>query len=130
MRSIDENQKQNKRFSFKDLNILLQRTLRYMFVANWKLFSIQLSVFIVLATIMSVHHNHDMIIPNGCIELQIGSVCEQSEEELRNAILIKQNIKYHWGLINYTIDIMAVFLVYFYSIQFKTISNEINNSKL
>ena len=127
MQSVDENVMQNKIFSLKDLNILFRRTLRHTFVANWRFFALQLFVFILLSVVMSVHYNLDMIEPKGCITIEGG--CKQTPKDVQNEILIKQNIKYHWGLLGYTFIIMIIFPVIPFSIEYKTVCNEINNSK-
>ena len=129
MRSIDENEIQNKRFTFKDLNILLRRALLLKFVANWRLFSLQLILFIFVAVVMSVHYNLDMIEPKGCTEMVLGGGCYQTFEQVQSENLIKQNIKYHWGLIVYTFHTLMTQNVLYLSIGYKTVSNEINNSK-
>ncbi|CAG2105620.1 unnamed protein product [Medioppia subpectinata] len=41
----------------------------------------------------------DIILPDGCVELEFGAECYQTEAEIRDEILIKQNIKYNCCLL-------------------------------
>ena len=126
MRSITGHQMQNKRFNFKELNILFRRSLYLKFIANRNIFLIELICLSVIGLGMYVHHNKHMTEPNGC--MNTGFSCQESNEELiYDKALIKMNLKFYWGLWNNYIYIISVFMIISYNIQFKISSNEIFN---
>ena len=129
MRSINENQIDFKRFSFKDFYYLLKRTIVYTYIANWKLFLLQFILLQWITFSMTVHYDPAMVGPNGCREFEIGGGCEQTLDQIKDDLLIQQNIKYHLGLFNFTLFTIIVCLCISFSPEFKVTCNENKNGK-
>ncbi|CAG2105240.1 unnamed protein product [Medioppia subpectinata] len=89
----------SKRFSFVDLYYLLSRSLTHTFRCQWVSLLLQFICFQMLGIVMLYGFSADIILPDGCVELEFGAECYQTEAEIRDEILIKQNIKYNCCLL-------------------------------
>ncbi|CAG2112774.1 unnamed protein product [Medioppia subpectinata] len=89
----------SKRFSFIDIYYLLCRSLTHTFRCQWVSVLLQFISIQMLAIVLKYGFSADIILPDGCVELEIGGECYQTEAELRDERLIKNNIKYNLCLL-------------------------------
>ncbi|CAG2111844.1 unnamed protein product, partial [Medioppia subpectinata] len=89
----------SKRFSFVDMYYLLCRSLTHTFRCQWVSLLLQFICFQMLAIVMKYCFTPDIILPDGCVELEFGAECYQTEAEIMNEKLIKLNIKYNTCLL-------------------------------
>ena len=69
----------------------------------------------------------EMIVPDGCIELDFGGGCAQTPTEIHNNYLIKQNIKYNLLLMFCLSDVILIVMSITFSTDFKLYATEHRN---
>jgi len=127
METITGTQNTSKRLSGKDFYTLLKRTMTYTYRCQWKSLLIQFLTFQLMALIMKSHFNPLMIIPDGCIELDFDSGCNQTLDEIRDENFIKDNIKYHLLLLTSMSIIIIIVMSVTFTTDYKIFFNEHQN---
>ncbi|CAG2112831.1 unnamed protein product [Medioppia subpectinata] len=85
----------SKRFSFNDIYYLMCRSLTHTFRCRRASVLVQMVTMVTIAATMRYIMSPDIIVPDGCLDIDFGADCTQSDAALRDEILIKHNIKYN-----------------------------------
>ena len=122
-----------KRFYLADTWILLQRKIRYTYLAKWKFILLQFFIYTSLSIILRIHFSSKITEPDGCLEIGFADLtnnCNQTLEDLENEYLLKQNFKYIYLITVMLSLFIMVFVIVSFVDEIKVIENEYNNSEL
>ncbi|CAG2172835.1 unnamed protein product [Oppiella nova] len=86
-------------------------SLTYTFRCQWLSLLLLFSTFQMLALIMKSHYPANMIEPDSCMELEFGADCNQTEVDIEETSLIKQNIKYNVSMLTCFGFIVAIVML-------------------
>ena len=124
---INESNSFSKRFVAIDFFNLLLRTMTIKYLRQWKEISIQILIYLSIAYTMKLIVSPDMVIPNGCLEIDFGMGCNETLEDIKNEFFLKQNIRYN---LYFTISLSLVIVIIHsltFCTDFKILSNECKN---
>ncbi|CAG2172983.1 unnamed protein product [Oppiella nova] len=116
MRLVYGKQSPTKRFSFRDVNCLLMRSMRYAYISQWKTFALKIAMLIYTGIMLRIIFGTEIIVPDGCMTIEFGSGCDQGESNIINDNLIKDNIKFMMVLV----VVVPMLIMFVFSISFCT----------
>ena len=123
----------HKRFYLIDLWTLLKRTITNTYLGNWKILFLQFILYQTLGVILRVHYTGSHITePDGCLDIgyrDITKNCNQTQEDLDNEFILKQNFKYLYVVTAAPSLFLLVFVIVPFMEEIKVIENEYYNCK-
>ena len=116
-----------KRFFPIDFYYLLLRTISSKYMKQWKEVVIQVLIYLSIAFSMKSLVTPEMVIPNGCLEIDFGMGCNQTVQDIKDEALLKLNINYHFYFtVSLSLIVVIIHSLTFCS-DFKILFNECKN---